>query len=98
MAVEAREIQLTSVREEERLLGGDVVWWGFLLVVSVPVILFGLSQAPAIHGFFISHKDFLEQKTAIQSRSDESGTLLQNRAISFPNADDLSCHYHIPDC
>ena len=54
--------------------------------------------ANAIHGFFISHKDFLEQETAIQARRDESGTLLQNRAISFPNADDLSCHYHIPDC
>jgi hypothetical protein len=53
MAVEAQEIKLTSVREEERLLGGDVVWWGFLLVVSVPVILFGLAQAPQIHGFLI---------------------------------------------
>ena len=53
MAVEAQEIELKSVREEERLLGGDVVWWGFLLVVSVPVILLGLSQAPQIHGFLI---------------------------------------------
>ena len=53
MAVDAQPIEVKSVRAEERLLGGDVVWWGFLLVVSVPVILFGLSQAPAIHGFFI---------------------------------------------
>jgi|SRR6266568_5459950 hypothetical protein len=53
MAVEAQEIELKSVHEEERLLGGDVVWWAFLLVVSVPVVLFGLSQAPQIHGFLI---------------------------------------------
>ena len=51
MAVDAQPIELKSVREEERLLGGDVVWWAFLLVVSVPVILWGLSQAPQIHGF-----------------------------------------------
>src|ERR1700737_2224130 len=53
MAVEAQPIEIKSVREEERLLGGDVVWWAFLLVVSVPVILYGLSQAPQIHGFLI---------------------------------------------
>src|ERR1700724_646478 len=53
MAVEAQPIEVKSVREEERLLGGDVVWWAFLLVVSVPVILYGLSQAPQIHGFLI---------------------------------------------
>jgi hypothetical protein len=53
MAVEAPPIELTTVREEERLFGGDVVWWLFLLVVSVPIILLGLSQAPQIHGFLI---------------------------------------------
>src|SRR3981081_448857 len=53
MAVEARPIEIEKVRDEERLLGGDVVWWAFLLVVSVPVMLFGLSQAPQIHGFLI---------------------------------------------
>jgi hypothetical protein len=53
MAVDAQPIEIQSVREEERLLGGDVVWWAFLLVVSVPVILYGLSQAPQIHGFLI---------------------------------------------
>jgi hypothetical protein len=53
MAVEAPPIEVQSVRDEERLLGGDVVWWSLLLVVSVPVVLFGLSQAPQIHGFLI---------------------------------------------
>jgi hypothetical protein len=53
MAIDARPIEVTSVREEERLLGGDVVWWVFLLLVSVPVLLFGLSQAPQILGFLI---------------------------------------------
>ena len=53
MAAEAPLIQLRSVQEEERLLGGDVVWWAFLLVVSVPGVLFGLSLAPQIIGWFI---------------------------------------------
>jgi hypothetical protein len=53
MAVEARPIEVASVRDEERLLGGDVVWWVFLLVVSIPILLFGLSQVPQIHGYLI---------------------------------------------
>ncbi|MCA1648083.1 MAG: hypothetical protein LC797_22340 [Chloroflexi bacterium] len=53
MAVEARPIEVDNVRAEERLLGGDVVWWAFLLVVSVPIMLFGLAQAPQIHGFLL---------------------------------------------
>ena len=53
MALEARPIEVANVRAEERLLGGDVVWWAFLLVVSVPIMLFGLAQAPQIHGFLI---------------------------------------------
>jgi hypothetical protein len=53
MAAEAPPIEVANVRAEERLLGGDVVWWAFLLVVSVPVMLWGLSQAPQIHGFLI---------------------------------------------
>ena len=53
MAVEARPIEVDSVRAEERLLGGDVVWWAFLLVVSVPIMLLGLAQSPQIHGFLI---------------------------------------------
>jgi hypothetical protein len=53
MAAEAPPIEVASVRDEERLLGGDIVWWAFLLVVSIPIVLFGLAQAPQIHGFFI---------------------------------------------
>src|SRR3981189_3505200 len=53
MAVEAPPIEVANVRAEERLLGGDVVWWAFLLVVSVPIMLFGLAQSPQIHGFII---------------------------------------------
>ena len=53
MALETPPIELKSVGDEERLLGGDVVWWGFLLVVSVPVILFGIALAPQIIGFVI---------------------------------------------
>ena len=53
MALEVRPIEVANVRDEERLLGGDVVWWAFLLVVSVPLLLYGLSQAPQIHGWLI---------------------------------------------
>src|SRR5579859_1121693 len=53
MAVEAPPIEVASVRDEERLLGGDIVWWAFLLIVSVPIMLWGLAQAPQIHGFLI---------------------------------------------
>src|SRR6266568_8855120 len=53
MAPEAPPIEVANVRAEERLLGGDVVWWAFLLVVSVPIMLFGLAQSPQIHGFLI---------------------------------------------
>src|SRR5438552_1619920 len=53
MAAEASSIEVADVRAEERLLGGDIVWWAFLLVVSVPIMLFGVSQAPQINGFLI---------------------------------------------
>jgi hypothetical protein len=53
MAAEAPPIEVKSVREEERLLGGDIVWWVFLLAVSLPAVLFGLSLAPQIIGFLI---------------------------------------------
>jgi hypothetical protein len=42
---------ILRVRDEERLFGGDIVWWLLLLVVSVPIMLFGLAAAPQIHGF-----------------------------------------------
>jgi hypothetical protein len=53
MAAEVRPIELASVRDEERLFGGDIVWWLLLLLVSVPIILLGLAQMPQIHGFLI---------------------------------------------
>jgi hypothetical protein len=64
MALEARPIEVENVRAEERLLGGDVVWWAFLLVVSVPIMLWGLAQAPQIHGFLILSVGTLAAGTA----------------------------------
>src|SRR5690242_5945781 len=52
MAVDTRpSLDASDVRNEERLFGGDIVWWLLLLIVSVPIMLWGLSQAPQIHGF-----------------------------------------------
>ena len=52
MATQAEApIVVETVRDEERFLGGDVVWWLLLLIVGLPVLLWGLSQAPQIHGF-----------------------------------------------
>ena len=46
-----RPIAAHDVRHEERLFGGDIVWWLLLLVVSLPILLLGLAQAPQISGF-----------------------------------------------
>ena len=53
MAVEAPPIQVEKVRDEERFFGGDIVWWVLLLVVSIPIMLLGLAQAPTVGGFLI---------------------------------------------
>jgi hypothetical protein len=53
MAVDTRPIEVDNVRDEERLFGGDIVWWLLLLLVSVPIMLYGLAQAPQIIGFFM---------------------------------------------
>jgi hypothetical protein len=54
MAVDTQQpIEVQNVRDEERLFGGDIVWWLLLLVVSVPIVLYGLSQAPQVLGFFV---------------------------------------------
>lgn len=50
---DARPIEVENVRDEERFFGGDIVWWALLLVVSVPIILYGLTQAPTVFGFFV---------------------------------------------
>ena len=54
MAVEAeRPIQVDDVNQEERFFGGDIVWWTLLLLVSVPVLLWGLSLIPGTGGFLL---------------------------------------------
>jgi hypothetical protein len=56
MTVEAdapRPIEIEDVREEERFFGGDIVWWVLLLLVSIPIILFGLAQIPTTLGFLV---------------------------------------------
>jgi len=54
MAVEAQPpIEVESVRDEERFFGGDIVWWCLLLLVSIPVVLFGLSRIPDTFGFLV---------------------------------------------
>lgn len=51
MALELRPVEIERVRDEERLFGGDIVWWVLLLVISVPIMLWGLSQIPDTGGF-----------------------------------------------
>ena len=55
MATEAQpvEVELASVRDEERLFGGDIVWWAMLLLVSIPILLLGLAQVPDTSGFLL---------------------------------------------
>jgi hypothetical protein len=54
VAVEAeRPIQVDDVNQEERFFGGDIVWWTLLLLVSVPVLLWGLSLIPGTGGFLL---------------------------------------------
>jgi hypothetical protein len=53
MAVDARPIEVDNVLHEERFFGGDIVWWVLLLVVSIPVMLFGLSEWPGIGGYLL---------------------------------------------
>jgi hypothetical protein len=52
MAVDTQTpIEVDNVRDEERFFGGDIVWWCLLLLVSIPVILRGLSSIPDTGGF-----------------------------------------------
>jgi hypothetical protein len=46
-----RPIEIARVRDEERLFGGDIVWWLLLLIVCVPLLLLGLAQIPQTSGF-----------------------------------------------
>jgi hypothetical protein len=52
MAVDTRRVlDVNDVRHEERMFGGDIVWWLLLLLISVPLLLWGLKESPQIHGF-----------------------------------------------
>jgi hypothetical protein len=51
MAVDARPIEVDNVLHEERFFGGDIVWW--VLIVSIPALLFGLSLWPAMGGYLL---------------------------------------------
>ena len=53
MALEARPIDVERVRDEERFFGGDIVWWSLLLLVSIPLVLWGLSLSPDTSGFLL---------------------------------------------
>jgi hypothetical protein len=46
-------IEIESVKDEERFFGGDIVWWALLLLISIPVLLWGLSQIPSTGGFLL---------------------------------------------
>ena len=49
----AAELDVERVSDEERLLGGELVWWIVLLIISLPVLLYGLSQAPNTGGMLL---------------------------------------------
>jgi hypothetical protein len=51
MAVETQPIEVEDVQDEERFFGGDPVWWLLLLLVSLPVVFYGLAQSPTTLGF-----------------------------------------------
>ena len=54
MAVDTQTpIEVESVRDEERFFGGDIVWWALLLLVSIPVLLWGISSMPDTGGFLL---------------------------------------------
>jgi hypothetical protein len=54
VAVETeRPIEVENVNQEERFFGGDIVWWTLLLLVSVPVLLWGLSLIPQTGGMLL---------------------------------------------
>lgn len=53
MVVDADVERVERVDDEERRLGGELVWWVVLLVLSLPVLLYGLSQAPTVGGFLL---------------------------------------------
>lgn len=54
MALETQApIEVENVKDEERFFGGDIVWWVLLLLVSIPVLFWGLAQIPSTLGFLL---------------------------------------------
>src|SRR5579859_5490134 len=54
MAVDTQTpIQIDNVRDEERFFGGDIVWWALLLLISIPVLLWGISNIPSTGGMLL---------------------------------------------
>src|SRR5947209_20422400 len=48
---QAPPLEVENVRDEERFFGGDIAWWSLLLLVSIPILLFGLARSPETLGF-----------------------------------------------
>ena len=54
MALDTRApIEVENVRDEEHFFGGDVVWWALLLLISIPVLLWGISNIPSTGGMLL---------------------------------------------
>jgi hypothetical protein len=54
MAVDTQApIVVENVRDEVRFFGGDIVWWALLLLISIPVLLWGLASIPTTGGFLL---------------------------------------------
>jgi len=50
VAVDAQTSEVGRGRDEERFFGGDIGWWALLLLVSIPLMLWGLSRTPGTSG------------------------------------------------
>jgi hypothetical protein len=46
-------IEIESVKDEERFFGGDIVWWALLLLISIPILFWGLAEIPGTGGFLL---------------------------------------------
>lgn len=54
MALETQApIEVENVKDEERFFGGDIVWWVLLLLISVPILFWGLAEVPSTGGFLL---------------------------------------------
>jgi hypothetical protein len=80
-------LEVERVEDEERFFGGDIAWWALLLLVSIPVILIGLSQIPATGGFVIL-SGFVKSLLIVFAASVVIAgiALLYNMTLPVPNA------------